>query len=135
MYGEVRDLEKAWEIYYGVCNVISCHADGSLIRAIGFHQNQEATGDASDTGLAVRVAGVTEGETTATGSPRFVTFAPIARVVSLNFSVGTYQAGKPVVTIQAFIPKLTVIPSKQRPRRLAIKGSDGKDYHFVLKGT
>jgi FKBP12-rapamycin complex-associated protein len=30
---------------------------------------------------------------------------------------------------------LTVISSKQRPRRLSLKGSDGKDYHYGLKGA
>lgn len=29
---------------------------------------------------------------------------------------------------------MTVITSKQRPRRLTIKGSDGVDYQFLLKG-
>ncbi|KAI0046207.1 atypical/PIKK/FRAP protein kinase [Auriscalpium vulgare] len=47
---------------------------------------------------------------------------------------GTYQSGKEVVTIQSFATKLTVIASKQRPRRLSLKGSDGKDYQYVLKG-
>lgn len=47
---------------------------------------------------------------------------------------GTYEAGRPVVKIQYFEPVLSVISSKQRPRRLSIKGSDGNDYHYVLKG-
>ncbi|KAI0064021.1 atypical/PIKK/FRAP protein kinase [Artomyces pyxidatus] len=47
---------------------------------------------------------------------------------------GTYQSGKPVVKIVSFATKLTVISSKQRPRRLSLKGSDGKDYQYVLKG-
>lgn len=47
---------------------------------------------------------------------------------------GTYQSGKPVIKIASFAPKLTVISSKQRPRRLCIKGSDGKDHQFILKG-
>jgi hypothetical protein len=29
---------------------------------------------------------------------------------------------------------LTVITSKQRPRKLSLKGSDGKDYQYLLKG-
>ncbi|KAI0741336.1 atypical/PIKK/FRAP protein kinase [Daedaleopsis nitida] len=76
IYGEKRDLEKAWEIYYG------------LLKA----RNLE---------LAVP---------------------------------GTYQSGKPVIKITSFAAKLTVISSKQRPRRLSIKGSDGKDHQFLLKG-
>ncbi len=49
-------------------------------------------------------------------------------------SVGTYQSGKPIIKISSFGAKLSVISSKQRPRRLSIKGSDGKDYQFILKG-
>ncbi|CUS21363.1 LAQU0S03e00848g1_1 [Lachancea quebecensis] len=47
---------------------------------------------------------------------------------------GTYQAGKPIVRISYFEPVFYVISSKQRPRRLSVKGSDGKDYQYVLKG-
>jgi FKBP12-rapamycin complex-associated protein len=47
---------------------------------------------------------------------------------------GTYHSGKPVIRIVSFDPILTVIPSKQRPRKMALRGSDGIDYTFVLKG-
>lgn len=47
---------------------------------------------------------------------------------------GTYIAGEPLVTIAAFAPQLHVITSKQRPRKLAIHGSDGAEYMFLLKG-
>ena len=47
---------------------------------------------------------------------------------------GTYEPGKPVVRIAKFDPSLTVISSKQRPRKLTCRGSDGKDYSFALKG-
>ena len=47
---------------------------------------------------------------------------------------GTYQSGKPVIKITGFASKLTVISSKQRPRQLSMKGSDGNDYQFALKG-
>ncbi|CCE63837.1 hypothetical protein TPHA_0F03570 [Tetrapisispora phaffii CBS 4417] len=47
---------------------------------------------------------------------------------------GTYQAGEPLVRISRFDPVLTVISSKQRPRKVTIKGSDGKDYLYALKG-
>ncbi|KAL7585631.1 hypothetical protein Lser_V15G42925 [Lactuca serriola] len=46
----------------------------------------------------------------------------------------TYYADSPVVTITSFAPQLVVITSKQRPRKLTIHGSDGKDYAFLLKG-
>jgi FKBP12-rapamycin complex-associated protein len=47
---------------------------------------------------------------------------------------GTYQSGKPVVRIQSFDPVATVISSKQRPRKLALRGSDGQKYEYLLKG-
>ncbi|KAK9463121.1 armadillo-type protein [Lipomyces oligophaga] len=47
---------------------------------------------------------------------------------------GTYQSGKAIIRIMRIDPTLTVITSKQRPRKLIIYGSDGKEYQFVLKG-
>ncbi|KAE9046870.1 Serine/threonine-protein kinase [Phytophthora rubi] len=47
---------------------------------------------------------------------------------------GTYKAGAPIVRIQTFDTKVTVLTSKQRPRRVSINGSDGKAYPFLLKG-
>ena len=46
-----------------------------------------------------------------------------------------YKSGKPIIRIQSFATKLTVIPSKQRPRKLTLKGSDGCDYSYLLKGA
>lgn len=47
---------------------------------------------------------------------------------------GSYEPGKPIVKIAKFEPTFTVISSKQRPRKLVCKGSDGKDYQYLLKG-
>ena len=47
---------------------------------------------------------------------------------------GNYIPGAELVTIVAFAPTMHVITSKQRPRRLQIHGSDGKDYGYLLKG-
>lgn len=47
---------------------------------------------------------------------------------------GTYKIGEPLVTITSFDPTLQVISSKQRPRKLKIKGSDGLDHFYLLKG-
>lgn len=47
---------------------------------------------------------------------------------------GYYRSGEPIVRIAKFNPSLTVIPSKQRPRKLTIIGSDGKEYMYLLKG-
>ncbi|KAF9582493.1 phosphatidylinositol kinase- protein kinase tor1, partial [Lunasporangiospora selenospora] len=47
---------------------------------------------------------------------------------------GTYKSGEPIVRISSFFPTLTVLKTKQRPRRLTIRGSDGRIYEFLLKG-
>lgn len=47
---------------------------------------------------------------------------------------GTYTAGNPLVRIASFGTQLQVISSKQRPRKLAVAGSDGAYYMFLLKG-
>lgn len=47
---------------------------------------------------------------------------------------GTYAAGKKIIRITRFEPVFSVISSKQRPRKFSIKGSDGIDYQYVLKG-
>ncbi|KAF3938362.1 hypothetical protein ABW19_dt0205056 [Dactylella cylindrospora] len=53
----------------------------------------------------------------------------------LELSVpGIYQSGRPIIKIVSFEPIFTVISSKQRPRKLSIKGSDGNMYQYGLKG-
>lgn len=47
---------------------------------------------------------------------------------------GTYEAGEPIIRISSFAPTLSVITSKQRPRKLTIHGSNGLDHVFLLKG-
>jgi len=47
---------------------------------------------------------------------------------------GTYRSGKPITSILNFESNLSVISSKQRPRKLALNGSDGVQYAFLLKG-
>ena len=52
---------------------------------------------------------------------------------------GTYQNNviegeTQIVKISSFSPILSVLNSKQHPRKLVIYGSDGKEYPFLLKG-
>ena len=47
---------------------------------------------------------------------------------------GSYHSGRPVVKIVEFDHVFHVIQSKQRPRRMALKGSDGASYAYALKG-
>lgn len=46
----------------------------------------------------------------------------------------TYKAGVAPVTIKSFAPVVKVIPSKQNPRKIVLRGSDGNEYPFLLKG-
>jgi serine/threonine-protein kinase mTOR len=64
-----------------------------------------------------------------TASPRLLE----AKLLDLAVP-GTYEVGKPVVRIASFHPTLQIISSKQRPRKLRMKGSNGLDYAFLLKG-
>ncbi|EGV64899.1 FAT-domain-containing protein [Yamadazyma tenuis ATCC 10573] len=47
---------------------------------------------------------------------------------------GFSEAGKHITKIAKFEPTIPVISSKQRPRKIEIRGDDGKHYFFVLKG-
>lgn len=45
------------------------------------------------------------------------------------------MSGKPVIGIHMVLPTFQVITSKQRPRKFSIKGVDGKEYTYLLKGA
>ncbi|WVQ75374.1 hypothetical protein IAR50_004994 [Cryptococcus sp. DSM 104548] len=47
---------------------------------------------------------------------------------------GTYQSGKPVIGIKSVNPTFKVIASKQKPRQISMRGMDGKEYAYCLKG-
>lgn len=47
---------------------------------------------------------------------------------------GTYIPGKPIIRLSSVEPICDVISSKQRPRKITFKGSDGQDYQYALKG-
>ena len=57
------------------------------------------------------------------------------RARSLELGVpGTYRVDGSYVKIDKFISNINVITSKQRPRKITLRGSDGNDYMFLLKG-
>lgn len=47
---------------------------------------------------------------------------------------GSYNPGQELIRISYIKTNLQVITSKQRPRKLCIRGSNGKDYMYLLKG-
>ncbi|KAJ7435254.1 FAT domain-containing protein [Mycena latifolia] len=98
-FGETRELDNAWGIYFAVFQKIE-------------KQLPQLT--------ALDLQYV---------SPELL------NVRNLDLAVpGTYQSGREVIYIASFAPRLTVVSSKQRPRRMALKGSDGRDYQYLLKG-
>ncbi|KAJ2934856.1 hypothetical protein H1R20_g2275, partial [Candolleomyces eurysporus] len=99
IYGDPTELDKAWDIYYGVFKKVE-------------KQLPQLT----------------------TLDLQYVS-PSLLKARNLDLAVpGTYQSGRPIIRIASFATKLTVIASKQRPRRLSLKGSDGRDYQYVLKG-
>jgi FKBP12-rapamycin complex-associated protein len=54
---------------------------------------------------------------------------------SLELGVpGSYRVDGSYVKIEKFVASVHVITSKQRPRKITLRGRDGKDYVFLLKG-
>lgn len=47
---------------------------------------------------------------------------------------GSYKVGKEIVTISGFNPAVEILGTKQRPRKIIIRGSDGANYMMLLKG-
>ncbi|TKR95489.1 hypothetical protein L596_009654 [Steinernema carpocapsae] len=59
----------------------------------------------------------------------------LAEARDLELAVpGTYDPSKELVRIASVDAQLNVIMSKQRPRKINIRGSDGNRYAFLLKG-
>jgi phosphatidylinositol kinase/protein kinase (PI-3 family) len=63
-------------------------------------------------------------------------FSPaLSRARSLELGVpGSYRVDGSYINIEKFVPDIEIIPSKQRPRKITVRGNDGNDYVFLLKG-
>ena len=101
---------------------------------LGLQAYRKVAATAHDSGPPICLPRAPEGTKLGIGCARRVPSARPFSYLLMMVIPGTYESGKPIITIQSFMPKLTVIPSKQRPRRLALKGSDGRDYQYLLKG-
>lgn len=100
-YGEINDLNQAWDLYYHVFKRITKQLPAS-----------------NSVQLALQYV-----------SPKLLAMRDLELAVP-----GTYVSGQPIVRITQFEPVVLVISSKQRPRRLKIRGSDGRTYQYLLKG-
>jgi len=59
----------------------------------------------------------------------------LSQLRSLELGIpGSYRVDGSYIKIEKFIHTVQVINSKQRPRKITLRGSDGKDYVFLLKG-
>uniref|UniRef100_A0A7S1TEY1 Serine/threonine-protein kinase TOR n=1 Tax=Compsopogon caeruleus TaxID=31354 RepID=A0A7S1TEY1_9RHOD len=65
-------------------------------------------------------------------SPKLLNSKSLEIVVPGTYTAGSVEEG--LVTIVGFAPTCLVIASKQRPRKIVMYGSDGKEYAFLLKG-
>ncbi|KAI5480415.1 FKBP12-rapamycin complex-associated protein [Pseudohyphozyma bogoriensis] len=98
-YGEINDLNHAWDLYYQVFRKINKNLPTITVIDLQYV------------------------------SPKLLA------VKELDLAIpGSYATGKKVIKIQSFAPTLEVFTSKQRPRKLKVTGSDGRDYNFLLKG-
>lgn len=117
-YGETSVLDRAWDIYYGIFRKIEKQLP--QLTTLDLQYVSPELLKARNLELAV---------------PGWLYF--ILKFMAKNScrTAGTYQSGRPIIRISSFATKLTVIASKQRPRRLSLKGDDGRDYQYVLKGS
>ena len=51
------------------------------------------------------------------------------------FVPGTFEIGKPLITLHGVESEMAVMRSKQRPRRMALLGSNGTKFTFLLKAN
>ena len=59
----------------------------------------------------------------------------LLRATNLQLGIpGTYRVDGSYVRISSFSHSVQVITSKQRPRKITLKGDDGRDYTYLLKG-
>ena len=49
--------------------------------------------------------------------------------------LGIYRSDSPIIKISGFKNTINVLRSKQRPKKITIYGSDGKEYNYLLKAN
>ena len=104
--GRTTDLHQAWDVYHRVFKRISVQL--KAFKKVHLTHVSPALCSASSLQLAVPGTYVSN--------------------QTLNYS-------REVVTICSFATAIEVIASKQRPRKITMVGSDGANYHFLLKGN
>jgi FKBP12-rapamycin complex-associated protein len=113
LHNDNTEIQQAWDIYYAVSHFPPRigQADRQVFQRLG---------------KQLKLLTVIELQYV---SPRLMNVRDLVIAVP-----GTYQSGKPIVGIQMVLPTFNVITSKQRPRKFSLKGTDGKEYTYCLKG-
>jgi FKBP12-rapamycin complex-associated protein len=117
LHNDNTEIQQAWDIYYAVSyrEHIQCRSAQADIQVF------------QRLGKQLKLLTVIELQYV---SPRLMNVRDLVIAVP-----GTYQSGKPIIGIQQVLPTFNVITSKQRPRKFSLKGTDGKEYTYCLKGT
>mmetsp|Transcript_11561 Transcript_11561/g.42284 ORF Transcript_11561/g.42284 Transcript_11561/m.42284 type:complete len:2481 (+) Transcript_11561:259-7701(+) len=153
-YGQPQDIDGMLEELAPLHEMIS--GGGETTRECGFHQNygpdledaKAACDVYKETGKEEELAKAWDlyynvfnkiskqrGDNVSSMNLNYVS-PQLVKAKNLELAVpGTYRANEEAVTISSFLPEVTIITSKQRPRKLTIRGSDGQDHHFLLKGN
>ena len=59
----------------------------------------------------------------------------LAKVKDVNIAVpGTYHKDQPLITISLVGRSMEVLRSKQHPKKLCVRGSNGQEFWYLLKG-
>jgi FKBP12-rapamycin complex-associated protein len=113
--GDAGEIQQAWDVYYSVSPIYDYITYAEIVLQI-FQR----------LGKQLKLLNIIELQYV---SPKLMA------VRDLDIAVpGTYQSGKPVVGIAFVMQTFQVITSKQRPRKCSMRGRDGKEYTFCLKG-
>lgn len=115
MHNDQMEIQQAWDIYYSVSYQHHVWEIAELTVQV-FQRLQKQ----------LKLLNVIELQYV---SPKLLTIHDLDLAVP-----GTYESGKPVIGIGRILPTFQVINSKQRPRKFSMRGRDGKDYTYCLKG-
>ncbi|KAJ2745782.1 phosphatidylinositol kinase- protein kinase tor1 [Coemansia sp. BCRC 34301] len=108
MFRDETLLDTAWKLYYG-----------PVYRA---NANESFAGQR----MALKVDSLLLDECTVT----------LMQSNNMNLAVpGTYDPASEVVLIESFRREAALCKTKKRPRHIFIRGSDGHEYRFILKGN
>ena len=91
-------------------------------------------GLSSDQPLAAAAAPTPRRATAATAATAATSAPPGSHGGASGAVAGAPPEEAAAVRIERFLPELAVLPTKTRPKKLTLLGSDGRQYNYLLKG-